>query len=311
MKLCTKICIWLGALLLAAGVVLFVCGMAAKNWDFGTLSTLAYEQKEFSAQNEITEVRIDFKVSEIRVVQSKDVQTLTCSYPIAKDLTTGKSAEVNISEENGVLSIAEKSLSFSLFQWNAGSPALVLTLPQNVDGLAVYTDVGDIELEGLTGGKVQAETDVGDILCRNVQAEEISLLTDLGNVTAENCTVEGTFTIGTDTGDIRLKDLSAECADASANLGDITLQGALTAKEVRFETDSGDIDLAEGKTDAETLSFSTSLGDISATLTGAREDYAADVEWDLGDTNLYPSTGGTRTLIIRSNCGDIEIGFTK
>ena len=152
MKLCTKISIWLGGLLLAAGVVLFVCGMAAKSWDGGTLSTRAYEQKEWSAQDEITEGRIDFKVSEIRVVQSKGVQTLTCSYPIAKDLTTGKSAEVNISEENGVLNIAEKSLSFSLFPWNAGSTALVLTLPPNGAGLAVHTDVRHLDLEGLTGG---------------------------------------------------------------------------------------------------------------------------------------------------------------
>lgn len=311
MKVCTKICIWLGGLLLAAGVILFVCAMTEKGWDFGTLNTLAYEQKEFTAQEEITDIRIDFKVSKIEIVQDKDAQKLTCSYPVAKDLAADKRAEVTISEENGVLHIAEKALPFSPFRWNAHTPALTLSLPESLNTLTVSTDVGDIDLQGLTDGKIQVKTESGNIVCRNVQAKEISLSAEFGNVAAENCTTEGAFVLLTDAGNIHMKDLKAEKVSASTSLGDITLQGTFAAKEAAFSADTGDIDLSEGTADAEKLSFFSSLGDIRAILAGAREEYAADVQWDLGDTNLYPSTGGERTLTVRCDCGDIDIRFTE
>ena len=115
MKLCTKICLWTGGLLLAAGAVLFVCGMTAKNWDFDKLATVRYEQQEYVAQSDVTDVVLNFDVSGIRIVQDKNTQKMTCSYPVAKDLVNGKSAQVTTSEEDGVLTITERNWGFPSF----------------------------------------------------------------------------------------------------------------------------------------------------------------------------------------------------
>lgn len=311
MKLCIKICLWLGGLLLAAGAVLFVCGMTAKNWDFGTLDTVRYEQQEYVAQSEITDVVLSFDVSGIRIVQDKNAERLTCSYPVAQDLVSGKSAQVTPSEEGGVLTISEKGLGFTLFRWNTGTPTLVLTVPEETASLSVRTNVGDIRLDGLNAdGAISLKTDVGNIVCKNVTAAEIELHAEVGGITAENCTASGAFSLGGDVCGITMKNLSAEQLSAKTNLGDITSEGTLRAAQAEFSADTGDIDLADGRTDAEKIVMSAALGDISALLSGRREDYAAEVTWDVGESNLYPSTDGTRTLKIHADCGNIHVLFT-
>ena len=312
MKLCTKICLWLGGLLLAAGTILFVCGMSAKNWDFKTLATIGYEQKEYISESEITDVVLDFDASRIRIVCDTDAKQLTCTYPVAKELVSGKTAQVSVSEKNGVLTIAQTKPGFPPFQWNLDSPELVLTLPQSTNSLSVSADVGDIELNGLTAeGRVLLKTDVGGIVCKNVTAAEIELHTNVGSITAENCTASGALTLNGDVCDVTMKNLSAEQLSVKTNLGDITLQGTLRAVLAEFSADSGNIDLADGTTDAENLVISTALGNITSLLSGRREDYTADVVCSMGECNLSSSTGGTRSLTVRADCGNVHISFTE
>lgn len=310
MKLCTKICLWTGGLLLAAGAVLFVCGMAAKNWDFDKLATVRYEQQEYVAQSDVTDVVLNFDVSGIRIVQDKNTQKMTCSYPVAKDLVNGKSAQVTTSEEDGVLTVTEKKLGFSLFRWDTDTPTLVLTVPENTASLSVSTGVGDIELDGLTAEEsIFLKTDVGKIVCKNVTAEKIELHSGVGDITAENCSANGTLTIDGDVCNVQMKDLDGGKISVNTNLGDISLLGSLSAAQAEMTADTGSIDLSKGTTDAQSLALSTALGDISAFLTGMRADYAAEVTWDVGESNLYPSESGTRTLKVSTSCGSIHVSF--
>ena len=110
-----------------------------KKLDFDKLATVRYEQQEYVAQSDVTDVVLNFDVSGIRIVQDKNTQKMTCSYPVAKDLVSGKSAQVTTSEEGGVLTVTEKKLGFSLFRWDTDTPTLVLTVPENTASLSVST----------------------------------------------------------------------------------------------------------------------------------------------------------------------------
>lgn len=293
MKTLTKICLIVSVLLLLAGTILFVCGMSVKDWDFQTLNTVIHEPKEYVAQGEIAKITVDVDTSDVRVKTSESSNVLTCNYTVAKDLVSGKTAQISISEDNGELTIAESPLAYSPFQWNTQASSVLLVIPSDIASLQITTRVGKIELDAL-----------------NVRGT-LNATTDTGAISVTNCTVTESITLSGNVCDIRLQDTEAQKIAADIDVGNISCQGILSAAQLTMNTDLGNIDLSGGETDAIELTLSCSLGNIRAALAGAREDYAADVECDAGESNLYPSASGTRKLTVRCNMGNIDISFTK
>ena len=91
--------------------------------------------------------------------------------------------------------------------------------------------------------------------------------------------------------------------------GTINLHGDFhNVKKIVLETDNGEIQIS-GCVDAQTITLYVDVGEIVANLTGAQADYSISVENDVGNSNVYPQTGGTRTLNVATDVGDIRITF--
>ncbi len=313
MKRWMKICAWIGGILFVAGGIVFVCGMAKENWAFDRLATLSYSQQDYTADSVISAVNIDYDVCDITVQVDADASFVSCSYPVVTDLTNGNRAEATFRIEDQTLFIQADRLPFSPFQFNLGSSDanLTLTLPNELQSLTVTCDTGNVVLENVALlDSLTVSVNTGNIDCRSVQANSVSLSADLGNIALKTCSAER-FDLKGDVSNITLRDITAQTFYADVDLGDIRCAGTISALTAELRTATGNLALNGGLLDVRDLSLQSDLGDVSATLIGAREDYAADVEWDLGQTNIYPSQQGERSLLIRAEIGNIDIQFQK
>ena len=77
-----KIFVILGAILLVAGVAVFVGGMTAGGWDFSILNTVRYTQKSYDAEGAVTSVHIEYSNAAIAVEYSETAETVHIDYPV-------------------------------------------------------------------------------------------------------------------------------------------------------------------------------------------------------------------------------------
>ena len=287
-----KTCAIIGTILLLLGLILFLTGMSLAGWDFGELSTAVYKQESYMAQQQITSLNISYNNAHVRLVYDQEAQAVSVSYPVCTDRTTGATAKVVITEENGVLSIKEEP-NFILINWQFKTPTLTVTLPQTaLETLSVRTQNGHISAENITAeNKAEFITQNGEIRISQITAAELFLQTDAGGIILEN--------------------IQCQTFQAETDVGSVQLSGTLTADSAKFTSELGDIDLSEGVVDANDIYFSTDMGNIRAKLSGKQQDYSADVDCDLGSTNLYPYKGGNKQITVSTSLGNIDITFSE
>lgn len=141
LKKAGKLMCIIGGAILIIGAVVFACGMTAEGWDLTRLSTVRYVEREFvQGDEEINAVDLHFRNSNVEIVVSEDVQSITLTYPVRED-DDGTTAEVR----DGKLTLEEEARGFDLFAWDFGAPAAKLTLPSDaLIPVKVRTENGNV-----------------------------------------------------------------------------------------------------------------------------------------------------------------------
>lgn len=141
----TKKWLFAGVLLLVAGALVFVIGMAVLNWDFYKLDTTEYIEKSFVAAPEDVVERVEVDVDSFPVVVESGEQ-IALSYYEASD------SEVEVKIEEGVLKIREDHkfdlVNSGMFNFGRLKKKYRLSLPQAV-ALTVKGVNGDIRLKNI------------------------------------------------------------------------------------------------------------------------------------------------------------------
>lgn len=83
--------------------------------------------------------------------------------------------------------------------------------------------------------------------------------------------------------------------------------GAVSAASVSLNSNGGSVNF-DGVA-ADSAEFTVKNGNISGTLAGSIVDYTIECTIKKGDTNVINRTGGTKTLKLDCNNGDIEVAF--
>ncbi len=302
-RLFAKVFIILGVLLLAAGIILFIGGMSAVGWDFSALNTVRYENRTYEEQSgSVTALQVDYTDAAIAVEYSETAEKISVSYPVRQNERGEDTAEIEISKENGVLSITEhQNWQNNLFQWNIdldihfggedNSPVVRITLPAgreysltlgtgngsirlqangaDLSSLALHTENGSIRAQAETllhiGGNATFQTENGSVTVSNIEADgELSLRTSNGSVSAENVSAKN-ITATTEHGDVTLTDAAADTAlTAQTSTGRISLCGEIAANSLTAKTETGAILLRDGTIDANAIDLSTETGSITA-----------------------------------------------
>ena len=239
----------------------------------------------------------------------------------------------------GTLSISyEKSgvdwLSNLRNQWkrgiffNAIEPELngvTLTIPSGYAGnFEAKSQNGAVALEDLTLKEVKLDLSNGAVKVNSCAFETLSVTVKNGAVSIEESTADtvtvksnngavlvkaveaGTVTAETDNGAIKLTDMSVTVFDLKSDNGAVIVERT-TAERMSVETDNGYIGVK--RVDAQELHLTARNGEIAGELAGSVENYSIDAETHNGSCNLSNSSGGERTLYVRTRNGAIRITF--
>lgn len=299
MKKIFKTLLIIGVCLVLLGGSVFFVGFAIGGGKWGTLGSTQVEQKRFTetAENVLSSVKIDYENADVQIVFDENAQSVVIDYPQLQNKKGKSVSKVTVTETAGSVAISEKIDQWGLFGiWNFTSPKLTVTLPAAREfAVTVDTDNGDVSVKG--DGKATSmylETDNGDIHAKNAKVVcqgKLQMETDKGDVHLFGYATASEISVSTDNGDVEME------------------TGTLEAKEIRMEVDNGDIDVAVLKADK--ISLEADNGDVEATIFGKQADYTVTVELDLGESNIRNSVGGTKTLYVSVDLGDIEIDFAE
>lgn len=311
MKKATKFSLAAGGLLLAAGLILFFCGMAMEDWDFSSLSTVNYEQREYAAQGEVTELSVDICAADIRAEVSEEAENVHISYPVRVDKEGNVLAQTDISEENGVLTLTEESAGPGIEFGFAGSPEMTITLPAKaLTKISLRTNAGNISLSGVQAEQVSCASNTGNIAVAETEAEQLILSSDTGNVRAAGSAVGADAVLSANTGNVRAENMTAGLLSLAADTGDVTFAGEVRAERIQARSQLGNIS-AEAPLSAGEMSFETETGEVELLIRGAQAEYTVIAETDTGNSNIQSAIGGDKTLTIRTDMGNIRVSFVQ
>lgn len=299
-----KIFVILGAILLVAGVAVFVGGMTAGGWDFSILNTVRYTQKSYDAEGAVTSVHIEYSNAAISVEYSETAETVHIDYPVRLNERGEETAQIEITEEGGALTVVEHvDWQDSLFQWDidlfqwdidldfgddsARTVRVVLPAGQNI-ALDLYTQNGSVSLnadgEALPSLSLRSNNGSISVSGTLTVAEDAAFQTDNGSVNVSGVSAAGDLTLRTSNGSMRAENISADSLEARSsngslrladiaaadsltaktNNGAIELLGDITAKMLTVSTSAGDIAMHDGMIDAQEIAMTTELGSIEA-----------------------------------------------
>ena len=143
-----------------------------------------------------------------------------------------------------------------------------ISLPDSLNCFDVSTDVGDIDLSGLSGS--------------------FCVSNNVGDITAENLTITGK-------------------SDFSADVGDVRCEiPELSATELEFNNNVGDVDLSLGTAEKSEINIKTGVGDIKLDTNGKsyEEKYS---EKDTVKQEKKITVDGKCNIGMKTDVGDIKI----
>ena len=340
-----KIFVILGAILLVAGLAVFVGGMTAGGWDFSILSTVRYEQRTYAAEGAVTSVHIEYCDASISVEYSETAESVHIDYPVRLNERDEEISQIAITETDGVLTLTEhRDWQDSLFQWDidldfgddsARTVRVVLPAGQNI-ALDLYTQNGSVSLnaDGEALPSLSLRSDNGSISASGALTvtESAAFSTTNGSVNVSSVSAAGDLTLRTSNGSIRAENISADSLEARSsngslrltdiaaadsltaktNNGAVELLGDITAKILTVSASAGDIAMRDGKVDAQEITMTTEFGSIEAegsAFAGSQSGYTVLVSTGLGESNVSDSVGGSRKLTLSTGTGDVRVYF--
>jgi len=309
---------WLivGAVLAAAGVLLFGAAMAVLHFDFRKLNTWEGETRVCSVQEDFTDIRIRLDTQELELIPSEDGECRVV-------FTVDKKARPVAVVSGGALDIQVKDER----KWterigiSVGEEKVTLCLPrERYETLTVETDTGSVRVPGsfsFRAGQVTGDTGsvnweascsdrleialhTGALLVEAPETGDLHLKTTTGSIRARG-TAADSVSIEADTGNVLLEDLLCASLTAKTDTGKLTLRRTVADGAFDLHSDTGDVLLDD--CDASELTIRTNTGDVKGTLRTAKIFYT---KTSTGDVDVPKSvTGGP--CDITTSTGDIRM----
>ena len=328
-----KIFVILGAILLVAGVAVFVGGMTAGGWDFSILNTVRYTQKSYDAAGAVTSVHIEYSNAAIAVEYSETAETVHIDYPVRLNERGEETAQIEITEKDGALTVVEHvdwqdslfqwdvDWQDSLFQWDidldfgddsARAVRVVLPAGQNI-ALDLCTQNGSVSLnaDGEALPSLDLHSNNGSISVSGTLtvAESAAFSTTNGSVEVSGVSAAGDLTLRTSNGSVRAENISADSLEARSSNGSLRLADIAAADSLTAKTAHGSVELF-GNVTAKMLTASTSAGDI-AMRDGKVDAQEITMTTELGsieaEGSAFAGAQSDYTVLVSTGLGDSNV----
>jgi DUF4097 and DUF4098 domain-containing protein YvlB len=146
------------------------------------------------------------------------------------------------------------------------------------------------------------ETDFGEVRLDSVQAGSVDAHTNSGKVTLERVTAQGDVIVKSDFGEISVISTVAERYDLHTNSGKIQAEGV--QGKVKAHSDFGDLVLSGEKA---VLDASTNSG--SVTFSGTLGEGVSVLESDFGDITVNLPEGSEFNMDLKTDFGSVQSDF--
>lgn len=152
------------------------------------------------------------------------------------------------------------------------------------------------------------DADAADINCENmVFAKDFIFQSDACELTMANCTVNGKLHIDVDAGLINIDQVKAGSVVTDLDAAEMNLND-VSADIFDLNTDYGDIRF-DNLSVGQSLKIDADASNINGSINGKASDFTVRADVDLGSSNLNNSTGGSKTLFVSTDSGNINITF--
>lgn len=310
---------WLiaAAALIVVGLVIFLGGMVALNFDFTKLNLAKYETNTYEVSADFEKIVIDVDTTEIEFVRSDDGQ---CRIVCFEKEREKHSAAV----KDGTLTVETLDTRkwYDYIGFSIGSPKLTVYLPQEkYASLSISTHTGDIEIpnaftfEDLTVSGTTADVEcrasvssemniklsTGDIAVNETNVGALALSVTTGRIEVSSVTCDGAMEVSTTTGGTKLCDVTCQSLTSRGDTGRVTLKNVIASDLISIERGTGDV-VFDGS-DAGQLLVKTGTGHVTGTLLSPKVFLT---QTGTGHVRVPESTTGGQCKIT-TGTGNIEI----
>lgn len=267
--------------LIGAGLLTCTGVMAVLGFDFSKLDNSVYIENTYEFSQKITDIVIDIKTTDVKILPSSDENTKVICYEDTDDKHIA-------SVENHTLTITKAKrewYEYLKLGFNFHTPDLTIYLPQSTyDSIRIDNSTGDTFMDSINAKNLEIECSTGDITLSNFEVFDLNLETS--------------------TGDIQLNNITAHNMEAEVSTGDVDINYTVCSGTMDIESSTGDITF--NYSDADTITAETSTGDIIGTLLTAKTFYT---ETSTGDIDVPRTTGGRCEL--ETSTGNIRINIAE
>ena len=296
----SKACkIWLivAASLVVAGLAVFAVGFAMSEFDIMAFVSAKAVENTCEIRESFESVSIDLTTADVKILPSDDGACRVISSDAEKI-----SYEVRVSNNELVITRIDNRKWYDHIQIGSLNNRVTVYLPkdqytdmkitvdtadvsipkdfsfENVTVLSstgdvcckasasellrVKTATGDIDVEGVSAGKMELSVSSGAIMMKNAKCgTDLSIISSTGDVTLERVVATGKFNINTGTGDVEFDRCDASEISVKTSTGDV--EGSLlTDKTFDVETSTGKVNVPKNTTGG-ICRVKTSTGDIN------------------------------------------------
>ena len=317
MKKTTLIWLCAAALLVAAGVALFVVTMTACGWDIAKLSAVKYEENTYEIGGNFNRITVNTANADVELLPSGEGSCrVVCYTPEnAKHVVTLNDSELKIEGP-------EKRSWQALFGLGLGESSVTVYVPEAYyyEALSVKAATSEVKIAGeisfgridvnaTTGGgecyasanDIKIGSTTGDVLLSGVAPSSLEIASTTGNISVLYATVSGEGKVSSTTGDVTLKDSNFGAAELGATSGDVSIENTVISGKLSVKTGSGDVSF--DRADAAEIYAEVTTGDVTGTLLSEKQ---FRVSTTTGDVTV-PSSSSGGTCEISTTTGDIKI----
>ena len=305
------------SILVAAGLALFICALAASGFDLTKLGTAKYETNTYGVEEEFSNIEIHSEETNIIFKPSEDgkVSAVCCERDKVKH---------NVYVENGTLKIKiedrrewldrinlfTKSLSVTLYLPAGTYGSLVIdsstgsiSVPGgfSFDSIGITASTGSVTCNASASGSIKIKASTGNIKCDNVSAKEIGLSVSTGNITLASAVCADTVSVSVSTGNANITDVSCRDFSSKGSTGKITMKNLVTENGLYVERSTGNV--VFDSCDAGNITVKASTGNVTGSLKTEKIFYA---KASTGRVNVPKGVSGGICEITTST-GNIDI----
>ena len=303
------------------GIVVFLVGIVAADFDFSRLGTGTAVTNTYSITEDFQNIVVDTDVSNISFALSNDGSCEVFCQETEK-------APHSVKVENGTLTIRQQDGRkwYDYIGFNYIEAKVVVMLPEaeyqqlritshtgkadvgqafTFNSVDIETDTGFVSIGCSVRDSLRIQTSTGSIAVTDTAVRTLDVCCSTGKVVLSNVTASGNIEAQTSTGNVQLSGCNAASLKLECSTGKITATNTVCTGSLQAQTSTGNIEL--NRCDAEDLVLESGTGSINASFLTDKIVYAQS---DTGKISVPKCSSGGRCEV-NTDTGNIHIQISK